>query len=128
MPAPKTGQPSAGGSAPKPGDYVMPKPLDTVVWSNAPGGESYYALVTKVGRNAISLMVFPTESRVGVPKESVRFISDPWNAKNGVNADAGVWDFTDEQKLLQFVVGKLVADKVVTPEPSNSHLFARYCK
>jgi hypothetical protein len=97
---PSTGQGNA---------YVMPRPPAVVVWRAAPGGESNYAVVTKYGRHAIALMIFPSDSRVGVPKESVRFIGDPWNKINGISPDSGVWEFTDETKRLMALEAKVEA-------------------
>lgn len=81
--------------------FVMPRPPAVVVWRNAPGGESLFAVVTKYGRNAVSLMIFPPESRAGIPKDSVRFVDDPWNRINGVSADSGVWEYTEETLQLR---------------------------
>jgi hypothetical protein len=85
----------------KPAPFVMPKPPAIVVWRNAPGGETSYAMVTKLGRYAISVMIFPPESRVGVPKDGVRFIDDPWNKTQGINADTGIWEYTEETLQLR---------------------------
>ena len=89
--------------------WKMPKPSPIVVWRNAPGGESFNAIVTQINRNSISLMLFPPESRVGVPKDGVRFIDDPWNKTNGINADAGVWEFTTETLLLHRLAAQSAA-------------------
>ena len=78
--------------------FQMPRPPAIVVWRNAPNGDSAFAVVTKYNRNSVNLAIFPPDSRVMVPKEGVRFTDDPWNKTNGINADAGVWDFTDEKK------------------------------
>ncbi len=87
--------------------YVMPRPPAVVVWRAAPGGESNYALVTKYGRHAVALMIFPSDSRVGVPKESVRFVGDPWNKTNGISPDTGIWEYTQESLDLQRLLAKL---------------------
>lgn len=79
--------------------YEMPQPPPVVVWRDAPGGESNYAIVTKYGRSAISVMIFPPDSRVGVPKDGVRFIDDPANRRTGVG-DAGIWEYTSETNLI----------------------------
>lgn len=102
MPPPKN--PSA---KPK---YVMPKPAPVVSWRNAPGGDESIAVVTKVGRNAISLMLFPPDSRAGVPKESVRHVGDP-DLKGQINSDSGAWDFTDETKLLRLLSKAVIPDE-----------------
>ena len=106
MPAP---QKTAAKAAVEPAKYQMPTPPAVVVWRNAPGGEPNYAVVTKVGRQAVSLMIFPTDSRVGVPKDGVRFVGDPDNRHLALS-DAGVWDYTDESKLLQKLAGALAGD------------------
>lgn len=86
--------------------FVMPKPAAVVVWKNAPAAEENFAIVTHVGRHAISLIVFPSESRVGIPKDSVRHVADPRNAALGISGDYGVWDYTEESKQLH----KLLAE------------------
>lgn len=93
----------------QPPKYTMPTPTPVVVWSNAPGGEAVYGIVTKVGRRAISLMLFPSESRVGVPKDSVRHVGDPDN-KAQANSDSGVWDYTDESKLIRALASVVFPD------------------
>lgn len=91
--------------------YVMPRPPAVVVWRNAPGGETNFAIVTKYGRSAISLLIFPSESRVGVPRDGVRFALDP-ALKGQAFADSGIWEFTEESILLRTIAGidKVVAD------------------
>lgn len=86
--------------APKEAVYKMPAPPAIVLWLNARGAEKLYAVVTKVGRSAISVGVFAPESRGAVPKEAVRYIDDPEVKEHGAHPDYGVWDFTDEHKLL----------------------------
>ncbi|SIO37889.1 hypothetical protein SAMN05444166_4225 [Singulisphaera sp. GP187] len=100
MPSEKTAKPAPGVAA-EPPKYVSPRPPAVVLWRNAPGGDAYPAIVTQVGRHAISVMLFPPESRVGVPKDGVRHVGDPWNKQHGINADSGVWDYTDETKLIR---------------------------
>lgn len=90
----------------QPEKYAMPTPPAVVVWRNCPGGDPANAIVTKLGRSAISVMLFPPDSRVGVPKDGVRFVDDPANKANG-NSDSGVWDYTDETKLISDLVAKL---------------------
>ena len=87
---------SGGGNAAK--EFKMPAPPAVVLWRNAPGGETAYAVVTKYNRNSVSLAIFVPESRVVVPKDGVRFVGDPWNKTQGINADSGVWDYLDETK------------------------------
>lgn len=83
--------------------YKMPCPTTIVQWQHAPGGEFSPAIVTRVGRTAISVMVFPTESRVGVPKDGVSHVSDP-RAKTMVAPESGLWDFTEEYRVVQKLV------------------------
>ena len=94
----------------KPAVFVMPKPPAVVVWRNAPGGETSFAIVTKYGRNAISVMIFPPESRVGVPKDGVRFTDDPWNKTQGINADSGIWEYTEETAQLRALMALAALD------------------
>lgn len=93
-------------------DWTMPRPGALVLWQNAPGGGSCFAVVTQVGRNAINVMLFPPDSRLGIPKDSVRHVDDPWNLVHGVNADAGVWDHTDADKEFA-ALKRTVADMVI---------------
>lgn len=105
MPSPqKPSQPS-----PKPG-FVMPRPGSIVMWTHAPGGEPSVAAVTKIGRQAISVMVFPPDSPRGVPKDGVRHIDDPW-LKTNLSPESGMWDFTEEAKRLAAVEQMLTAVK-----------------
>lgn len=102
MADPKKEAPSAPSATvpAKPIPFRMPTPPPIVVWRNAPGGEACYAAVTKRNKNSVSLLLWPPDQRVGVPKEGVRHVSDPWNKTQGINADSGVWDYTDESKVL----------------------------
>lgn len=95
-----------GGAVDARADFQMPTPGSLVIWFAAPGGDACVAAVTKIGRRAISVMLFPPDSRVGQPKDSVRHVDDPWNKIYDINPDSGVWDFTPEHKLLLSVVGK----------------------
>lgn len=90
----------AGKAEPK---WKMPRPGALVVWRNAPGAAPVHAVVTQIGRNAINVMIFPPDSKVGIPKDSVRHVDDPWNKQYGINADAGCWEHTDEYKRLQAI-------------------------
>jgi len=110
MPPATKALPSGGGSAAKKDEFVMPKPPAVVVWRNAPGGETSYAMVTKYNRHSVELAIFVPESRVVVPKTGVRFIGDPWNQTNGINADSGVWDFNDETLLLRKLLTRLTPE------------------
>jgi len=101
--------------------YVMPVPPAMVVWRNAPGGEPNYAAVTRLGKSAISVMIFAPESRVGTPKDGVRHISDPLNANQGLS-DSGVWEFTEESKQLRILQDRFVPgpDGSVKPMPHET--------
>jgi len=81
--------------------FVMPYPAPVVVWRTGPGCESAFAVVTKVGRHAIDVLVFPAEIRVGVPKTGVRHASDPWHKLHGLDVNAGVWEPTDETRTIE---------------------------
>lgn len=90
-------------------EYVMPRPPAIVAWKNAPGVPDSYAVVTAYGKNAVGVMVFPPESRVGVPKDNVRFVDDPRNVASGINPDSGVWDYTDESKAIRVLADALMS-------------------
>lgn len=110
---------SGGGQYVAKTEYRMPRPPAIVVWRNAPGGESAYAVITKTNRNSVNLAIFAPESRVVVPKEAVRFIEDPWNQANGINADSGVWEYTAETKTLlglQRLIETIVAESDKKPK------------
>ncbi len=94
---------SYGGE--RPAEYKMPDPPAVVVWRNDPSGDSSYAIVTRYNRYSVNLMIFPPDSRVGVPKDGVRFEDDPWNKTNGINPDSGVWGYTAESLLLAKLAG-----------------------
>lgn len=80
--------------------YRMPEVNlgDIVLWSYRPGGDPAPAFVTQVGQEAIGLVYFPPDSRVGTPRDGVRHVSDPAAAR--VESDAGVFDFTATHKRL----------------------------
>lgn len=84
----------------------MPKAPPVVIWRNAPNAEPNYAIVTRYGRSAISVMIFPPDSRVGVPRDGVRFLEDPINRLQGIG-EGGIWEYTDETKLIQELHAKL---------------------
>ncbi len=75
--------------------YRMPEVLvgDTVLWSHAPGSDVAPAVVTAVGPFAISVTIFPENSRGGLPRDGVRHVSDPALAK--LQSEAGVWRHTE---------------------------------
>lgn len=93
--------------------YQMPEIHvgDPVQWRYSPNGEPAAAIVTHVGRHAVSVMVFPPESRVGVPKEGVRHSSDPQLPKLAQN-DGGVWDYTRLHRLIVGLTTPLVSGAV----------------
>lgn len=78
--------------------YQMPKPGMFVTWSFGLGQDVLSAAVTRVGKNAIEVMVFPPDHRGAVPASGVVHVSDP-RAKNTA-PEAGVWDFLPEQKWI----------------------------
>lgn len=102
----KPSVPSGGGSAADPKAFVMPRPPAIVVWRPAPGGDAQFAIVTKYGKSAISLAVIAPESRVLAPKDAVRYVDDPWNKTHPIDPDSGVWELTEESKLLLAISGK----------------------
>lgn len=103
--------------------YRMPMPSPVVVWRNAPGGGSCIAVVTNVGSNAISLMLFPPDSRVGIPKDSVRYVGDP-DVSRHVNSDSGVWEETDETKLLKALAAIVIPNEDGKAAPVSQDLIA----
>jgi hypothetical protein len=54
-------------------------------------------------------MVFPPDSRGGLPKTGVLHAGDPRLKGHTPDADAGCWDFTDESKLLRSLAEQLGA-------------------
>jgi hypothetical protein len=102
-------------SAPK---YKPPVPdLGPVLWYHVPGGEPSPAIVTRAGRDACDVIVFPPESRVGVPKSGVLYVNDP-RAKTMVSPESGFWDYTEDTKLIHQIKRELLsgADKTLTVE------------
>lgn len=80
--------------------YKMPRPGSIVVWRSSPNADSCLAIVTAVGQQGLSCMLFPPDSKMGLPRDSVRHVDDPWNKLHGVSADSGVWDYTGDEKRL----------------------------
>jgi hypothetical protein len=78
-----------------PTKYKMPKPTAIVMWRPSPGIPPSPAAVTHVGQTAVNLMIFPPDSRAGLPKDAVRHSTDPL-VKNQLAPEAGIWDFTPE--------------------------------
>lgn len=112
----------------KPG-FRMPKPGAVVIWRHVIGGDPSPAVVTKLGRQGISVMVFPPDSRVGIPKDGVRHISDP-QVKTQVMPESGIWDHTDETKLLLALARNLVDAPGGGVDPITDEtvqLLASYC-
>jgi hypothetical protein len=86
--------------AKRPEKYRAPTPnLGPVLWSHIPGGEQSSAIVTRAGRDAIDVIIFPPESRIGIPKSGVVYVGDP-RAATMVSPESGFWDFTAESKKL----------------------------
>jgi hypothetical protein len=81
--------------------YKSPVPdLGPVIWRHVPGGEPSPAIVTRAGRDACDVIVFPPESRIGIPKSGVLYVGDP-RAATMVSPESGFWDFTDLEKRLR---------------------------
>jgi hypothetical protein len=95
----------------KPDKYRAPTPdLGPVLWSHVPGGEQSSAIVTRAGRDAIDVIIFPPESRIGIPKSGVVYVGDP-RAATMVSPESGFWDYTNESKRitkLEAVIERLV--------------------
>lgn len=99
MPSPQKNSAPSNEPAPQKPGFVMPRPGSVVLWTHTPGAEQSVAVVTRVGKQAISVNVFPPDQGRGTPKDGVRHIDDPWLKANH-SPDSGVWDFTDEAKRL----------------------------
>jgi hypothetical protein len=84
--------------------FVMPRPFSVVLWRPAQDMDPCPAFVTGTSREAISVVAFPPDARMGVPKDGVRHIDDPVSA-NIAPDEGGIWDFTEDQKLLRNVLG-----------------------
>lgn len=75
----------------------------TVLWKHSTASpDPAAAIVTRVSPDAISVLIFPTESRAGIPKDAVRHADDP--ANDTLISDAGVWEQTEDAKLLASVL------------------------
>lgn len=105
-----------------PAPFVQPLAPAVVLWRPSPGADPAFAVITRHGKHANSLLVFPTESRGGIPKDGVRHVDDPWNYTAGIQADSGVWDFTDESKILRTLATRLIGDEsgMVAPIPPEA--------
>lgn len=80
--------------------YTPPKaPLGIVKWSPGLNCNWFTAMVTQNVGATIRVMVFPIDSRVAIVKDGVRFHEDPLFPKMH-DQTSGIWDFTDEYKLL----------------------------
>jgi hypothetical protein len=66
-----------------------------VLWKHNKGSENPApAIVTGTGQLAISVLIFPSGSHVGIPRDGVRHVSDPALATM-VESNSGVWDYTE---------------------------------
>jgi hypothetical protein len=80
--------------------YVMPEAsVGPAVWLPFVDGTPCAALITEVGDRAVSLTIFPEGSAVGIHRTGIRHVSDPDVSKLATAAD-GLWDFSDDRKLL----------------------------
>ena len=94
-----------------PSKFRSPRcPLGLVLWSPGLNMEWFPAIATQVGGECIRVMVFPVESRVAMVKDSVRHVSDPMFPRL-LDQTGGVWDYTDEYKLLAAVAQIVMPDK-----------------
>lgn len=98
--------------------YVMPRPTDIVRWQHAAGSEFNPAIVTQKGRSAISVMVFPSESRFPIPKGGVLHVTDP-RAKTLVAVGDGLWDYTEEHLAFLGVMDRVSGMLVKMQEMSD---------
>ncbi len=94
-------QASATVERAKPVPYRMPsiEPGEIVVWAYTPDAESYAAIVTRVGNNAISLFMIPPDSRRGELKDGVRHVDDPDLPR--LMSEGGCWRDTRSMALLR---------------------------
>lgn len=93
-------------------NYKMPEPYCVCLWAPAQGMEWSPALVTKVSRNTVSVVVFTIDARMGVPKDGVRYLNDP-GVQHISPDEGGIWDFSPEQKILRDLMG--IKDDDVSP-------------
>lgn len=89
----------------------MPEPGDIVQWTFAPGQRMVPALVTGMGHDVISVILFPSETASFVRRECVRHVSDPWLKTHNVDPNYGVWEYTEESKKLHELYETLCPDK-----------------
>ena len=90
----------------------MPEPYTVCLWAPTADLEWSPALVTRINRNTVSVVVFSIDARMGVPKDGVRYVNDP--GSQSISPDeGGVWDFTVDQKILRELMG--ITEEVPAP-------------
>lgn len=82
--------------------FVMPKPSigQIVVWSYNKNAEKNPAVVTRVGRESIGLLIHVDALKDHVHKTGVRYVGDPL-INRFPEHDSGHWDFSDDTKAFQ---------------------------
>jgi hypothetical protein len=95
----------------KPPVFKAPVPSEGLIvkWSAGVGHKWFPAIVTKTGGNAIDVSVFPVETNRTTPHDSVRHAADPQFPRL-LDQKGGIWDFTDEYKLLIGIAQLLLPD------------------
>jgi hypothetical protein len=98
--------------------YQPPDPYTVCLWAPALGMEWSPALVTKIGRSGISVVLFSIDARMGLPKDGVVYVNDPRSFK--IHPDeGGIWDFTVDQKILRELMGIKDDDFVQAPKKKS---------
>lgn len=97
----------------KPKGYQMPHVSlgQVVLWFYGPDKrDRVTAIVTGVGNQAIDVIAFPRDTLRGTPKHGCRHYTDPGfssQVEESENFKMGVWDFTDEHKLLKNIEARI---------------------
>lgn len=83
--------------------YEMPQPRSGMVrWKFGDGsGDNCTAIVTKVHRDMIDVMIFPSGISLPQPKTGVKYVKDPQLKTMSQPNPGGIWDFTDMEKMVR---------------------------
>lgn len=84
-----------------------------VKWSPGNGSGWFPAIVSKVSLNTITVAVLRPSATTFIAYDSVRHIDDPGFKKLADPAKTGVWDYSDETKLLARVATRVLGPAVV---------------
>jgi hypothetical protein len=84
--------------------YQMPPAvLGPCLWRDSPHSDPVPGVITSIGSRSCQVTVFVPENRGTCPMDGVRHITDP-EINDHPDYTGGCWDYTDEQKRLQFLV------------------------